>query len=151
MFRLPFHRHEGSPKYRSVDDPLVTGTRLPPPDLPDNRNLKKGRDPESSGSESSSKRTKYEDRGSKVRTSGHEYHYSDGASHKSKGGERGAGVSQKSGLSKEKCWMASNLRVRVVDRKFKKGRFYNTKVQTDVHKDSKQACYIVTLRVVRIT
>ena len=135
---MPSHRHEGSPKYRSVDDPLVTGIRLPPPDLPDSsRNLKKGRDPESSGSESSSKRTKYEDRGSKVRTSGHEYHYSDGASHKSKGGERGVGVSQKSGLSKEKCWMASNLRVRVVDRKFKKGRFYNTKVHTYIRTTSK--------------
>ena len=127
---MPSPRHEGSPKYRSVDDAMVTGTRLPPLDLPErNRNLKKGRDRES-GPESSSKRMKYEDRGSKVRTSDHEYRYSDGASHKPKGDERVAGVSQKSGLSKEKCWMASDLRVRMVDRKFKKGRFYNTKVHT---------------------
>ena len=130
---MPSPGHEGSPKYRSVDDAMVTGTRLPPLDLSESsRNLKKGRDRESdvSGPESSSKRVKYEDRGSKVRTSGHEYRYSDGTSHKPKGGERVAGVSQKSGLSKEKCWMASDLRVRVVDRKFKKGRFYNTKVHT---------------------
>ena len=130
---MPSPGHEGSPKYRSVDDAMVTGTRLPPLDLSESsRNLKKGRDRESdvSGPESSSKRVKCEDRGSKVRTSGHEYRYSDGASHKPKGGERVAGVSQKSGLSKEKCWMASDLRVRVVDRKFKKGRFYNTKVHT---------------------
>lgn len=29
----------------------------------------------------------------------------------------------------EKCWLSSNLRVRIVDQQYKKGRHYNTKVR----------------------
>lgn len=32
-------------------------------------------------------------------------------------------------LARERLWVAPNLRVRIVDRKFKKGKYYNTKVR----------------------
>ena len=32
-------------------------------------------------------------------------------------------------VSKEKLWVAPNLRVRIVDRAFKKGKYYNSKVR----------------------
>ena len=31
---------------------------------------------------------------------------------------------------REKCWLFSDLRVRMVDRRYKKGAFYNTKVRS---------------------
>ena len=95
------------------------------------RKLKKERGQESrvGFSESPSKKMKYEDRSSKVRTSGPEYRSAEGGGLRQPSkGTKTSNAAQSSGLSKEKCWMASNLRVRVVDQKYRKGKFYNTKV-----------------------
>lgn len=135
FFRLPSPRHESSVTsravYGSVSDKVVRDSSH------HGRKLKKERERESdvSYSESFAKRTKYEDRSSKVRTSGHEYHPAggDGLRQKSKD-TKTSDVAQSSGVSKEKCWMASNLRVRIVDQKYRKGKFYNTKVSSECTK-----------------
>ena len=41
-------------------------------------------------------------------------------------------TSSVSGLSKEKLWLAPSLRVRIVDRAYKKGLYYNSKVRACV-------------------
>ena len=35
---------------------------------------------------------------------------------------------QQQQLDRESCWLTSNLRVKMVDRQYRKGRYYNTKV-----------------------
>ena len=55
-------------------------------------------------------------------------HHRDQESEKSKSKKKKAKEKREDEVTRETNWLASKLRVRIVDQKYKNGRFYNTKV-----------------------
>lgn len=81
------------------------------------------------GSRDRKRHTEHTNKSAKRRRhDGDNYSSRESDSHLSKSSSRHSEDTSHHDLARERLWVAPNLRVRIVDRKFKKGKYYNTKV-----------------------